>query len=371
VIALEPGPALPAPATPTAPGAPVCRVGGDKLAAPSRILMGQTVTVTLTLRADCPPPPDDRADVVLLLGDLSYGDGSEQRDREQTQALVMKRLVRGADPWRVRFAVFQEGHGPHAGLTSHRDTVLAAIDRVGQRWPYQEPADWASHFGFEKAVEHLATAGRPGARKLIVFGMRRQPPDYAFYLPQAAAARAAGVRVIVVNFDSPPHATLSALVAEPADLVDWREAATTDVLFTRVGGPETTGGVRDVVVDDELYRDVRLVPGSAAPAALERPGALAWHRARLPAAGLTLSYRILPQRAGRYPANARAVADYTDADGARRQFVFPAPELLVIAPTPTAGSPGERTPTPRPTATGEPRPVYLPLALRDECIRAC
>jgi hypothetical protein len=407
VLTLDVGPAPdPAPEPTAVPDVGICRLTGDKLAAPTRILLGETVTVTLRLSATCPPRPEDRVDLVLLMADLSYGTFHEPRDHELTQAQLLKRLVQGLDLARVRVAVMQEGSGLRLGLTSDRAAILAAIDGVGQRWPQQEPADRADYFGFAKAADHLAAAGRAGARRLIVAGLRRQPVDYPFYATSAASVRSQGARIVLLNFDSPVTDGLVAVAGDADSLVDWRDAATTDLLFRFIGAPvDLAGALSDVSIQDELGPDVDLVAGSSVPAATEQGRTLRWSLAGLSATPVELHLRVRPRRTGLLPTNTQAVADYTDLDGVRRRFVFPVPQVEVIAPTatptdtptatatftptatptltstPTATSTATptatatatptKTPTPTntptPTPTRTPAPAYLPLALKERC----
>ncbi len=389
VLALTLGPAVevPPPPPPAVPE-PLCTLVGDKTAAPGRVVLGAAVTVTLRLSATCPPRPEDRVDVALVLADLSYATGEEARDHELSQAEIARRLVRGLDLERVWVAVFQEGHGRRQGLSADEAEILAAIDSVGQRWPYQEPADYADHFGFDSAAEHLIAGGRPGVRKVILASLRRQPADYPFYETRAAAARARGVEVVVLNFESPLTEGLLRVAGGTGHVVDWRDAATADVLFGHVGVPTTVGDqVRDVVIADEMGPDVDYVPGSAIPVADVEGERLTWTADALTSEGITLTLRVLPRRPGVLPTNRQAVADYLDADGVRRRYVFPIPEVEVLAPTPTHTHTPTETPTPTdtatptytpsptptstytptPTPTFTPGPAYLPVIMRERC----
>jgi Mg-chelatase subunit ChlD len=401
VLVLDVGPVPDPTPEPTAvPDAGICHLSGDKVAEPKRILLGETVTVTLRLSATCPPRPEDRVDLVLLMADLSYGSFHAVRDQELTQAQVLKRLVQGLDLTRVRVAVMQEGHGLRLALSSDAAAILAAIDGVGQRWPQQEPPDRADYFGFAKAAAHLAEAGRPGAHPLIIAGFRRQVVDYPFYQASADQARGRGVRLVLLNFDSPVTGDLAAIAGGADRVVDWRDAATADVLFGYIGLPvELARELSGVAVTDELGPDVDLLPGSSAPPATEQTTTLRWPLAGLGGASVELRLRVRPDRTGLVPTNSQAVAEYTDLDGVRRNFVFPVPVVEVIAPTatptntatptmtstatptptdtptptPTATSTATATPTatstntPTPTATATPAPAYLPLSLKERC----
>ena len=304
-------------------------------------------------------------DLALVLADLSYASPGEARDHELSQAEIARRLVRGLDLARVRVAVFQEGHGRRLELSSDEDAILAAIDSVGQRWPYQEPADYADHFGFDKAALHLQADGRPGVPKVILAALRRQPADYPFYETSANATRALGVEVVLLNFESPRTSALVRVAGGANRLVDWRDAATADVLFEHIGAPTTWDDqVREVVIVDEVGPDVDFVPRSSFPEADVDGEILTWTAETLTSEGVTLTLRVVPRRPGIVPTNRRAVAEYRDADGVRRSFVFPIPEVEVLAPTPTPTHTPTSTSTPTHTATptNTSTPTFTPTA---------
>ncbi len=388
VMRLAIGPAgEPVAPTPT-PDEPVCRLTGTKIAHPGRIRLGETVTVTLHLAAECPPRPEDRVDLALLLADLSYGTGREERDHELAQLEIAQRLVRGLDTARVRVAVYQDGDGERMPLSDSQPAILAAIAGVGQRWPQQESGTGPDRFGFARAAEHLQSAGRPGVPKLIIAGFRRQPADYDFYLSSAERARQQAVKIVLLNFESPVTPGLVAIAGGAGNVVDWRIALTTEVLFRHVGSPTSIGDrVSDVLVVDQPGDEVEYVRASAVPSAAEGDGQLTWRTATLSESGLTWSLRVRPLRSGMVPTNRQAIAEYFDADGVRRSFVFPIPTVEVLPPTatptntatptatPTATATATATATPTatatatatPTATPTPRPAYLPVSLREHC----
>jgi Mg-chelatase subunit ChlD len=110
----------------------------------------------------------------------------------------------------------------------------------------------------------------------------------------------------------------------------------------------------DLELVDDMAADIDFVPRSARPRAREAGDRLTWGRSLIPASGITFTYAITPLRTGILPTNLRAVASYVDADGVRREYILPVPEIEVVAPTPS--------PTPAP-----PR-IYLPAAYRSACI---
>jgi uncharacterized protein YegL len=121
----------------------------------------------------------------------------------------------------------------------------------------------------------------------------------------------------------------------------------------------------NVVIDDRMGPLVEYVGGSARPYALAQPRRLRWGRSLLPSSGITLTYAVRPLEVGRVAVNSSAVADYTDADGHRRQFVFPVPELEVVQPTQTPATISTATPTVTPPPPR--RSIFLPATYLEAC----
>jgi len=363
VLVFEPsGPPLPPPATSTPAPTPAqanggpCRVAGDKTAAPREIWLGETVTVTLTLRRECPDVPRP-ADIVLII-DVS---GSMGGEKERAAAEAVKAFVEGIDlaqhrVGKVRFATT-------AAMIHPLSDDPGVVRRIPATYGSNGGTDIAA--GLSLADDHLRNAGRQGARHVMVL-ISDGGSDVDAAVRAGRRARTRGVIIFTVGIGGGANADLLQRVASswahvyltlrPSDLpAIYREIASL-----------VASGAGAGVVDDTLDPDVALVPGSFNVPPLTAFGAgLRWG---LPAdfgRPLTLTYQVRPLRTGIVPTNTEAWLDYVDLDGVVRRFVYPVPEVLVRAPTSTPTLSPTPTATPTATPTRVPAPIYLPIALSE------
>jgi Mg-chelatase subunit ChlD len=189
---------------------------------------------------------------------------------------------------------------------------------------------------------------------------------------------------------------------------DWWTAASPGYYFEGVRSSPFSAAIAKLVkqtmradlaavsVTDRWTPGVELVPGSAAPVpALAAPltRRLRWDIAAPITQALTLTYQVRPLAIGTHTF---AGGQLVITDSLQQTNVLPLPTgiLTVTGPcdpptptptpvppptyTPTATSPPEpptltptpprATPSPAPTATRAPRPVFLPLTLREHCV---
>ncbi len=362
-----------------------CLVTGSKWAEPKRVMVNDDVRVNLHVDIDCPFSPRPPLDVLVVLsGDsMNGGNGSEARNYYSAMLQAAERLAGALDLGRDRLAVYQWAYGQHASFTTDLSQIRSAVRRVGPYYDPLRPPDAESYVNLDWALRYLADQARPGADRVLV---QISKPSYmvSYNEPDLAErARRVGVRPPILIYRPwklrpresglPPEwaSRLLGMVADPADLLDLEDVLASDALLQRLGAPYQQSSVRDVELWDTVGPDVRLVPGSSQPLAQESSDTVIWRSAAMPVAGISVTLRIRPNRAGHLPTNKEAVAYFADPAGVRRRFVFPIPYIDVIAPTPT--STAIPTPTATPTATVTPtpapipQPVYLPLALKEGC----
>jgi len=346
-----PPPAEPGP-TPT-PSAYQCTVRGDKTAGPRQVVLGNTAGVTLTLHADCPTRSEATGADIVLVADTFHRAGMLPYFAVATTRALLGQL----DFALHRAGAIFELPGRDGGgatlrfpLSTDPAPILAHLDAPGREY-----GDGARLI--RDAIDMLATDARPEALQVIVAmidgGGRVDAVQQAL-----VAARNAGILVFVIVESNVPE--LADAVGSPERYLVNPSPSQLYTIYAhilRVAGISMAG---NLTIDDAMAPDIDLVPGSPRPAAVERDARLSWGRSLLPATGLTLTYRVRPTRIGILPVNSLAVARYTDFDGAERELVYPVPEIEVVLPT--------STPTPSATPTPEPVAIYLPIALKAQCL---
>jgi len=351
----------------------VCAVTGDKTASPSRVYLGGSVTVTLTLSGSCPAGPT-MADVMLVADPrITFGYTYELARGQE----ALEQAVLALDPptYRVGLATVVTGTSQVeivAPLGSSQPRLVQAIRGFGRRYDYatMNGPDTVWPDLVRTAADHLTAEVRHGAARVLLF--------VGGILPRTSMSSAADfvgqggiIKAVQLPEDHAP--SLSDRLPEPRDVVLGAHAGDVAEIARRVQLLLDAGSIRDVTVLDKLAPSMEYVLGSARPRASWDSGQLDWQLSDLSATPRAFTYQVTPLEVGIHPVNEVAEAHYTDADGSRRAFVFPMPMVEVLAPTPTPTTTQAPTPTlvptqePSATAVPVPQPLYLPLALREHC----
>lgn len=335
-----------------------CRLQVDKSAAPGRIMLGEEVTVTLSITGSC-TASEIKSDVVLVI-DRSR---SMLSDNKFTKArAAAKDFIAGSDPRLIQIGIvaFDDVAESVAFLSTDKAALQTAVDGI--------TPDTGTNLvdGLDEGRKMLASAGRRAdARPVIIFltdGRHsvNQPP--LTDLPRVVAdVRAAGILVYAIGLGNDiDEANLRLMASDPTKYYRAPTADQLQGIYQQLAGAiSATSLMKESFIIDELPADMTFVPGSGriegtSPAALaEDPTVspngrtLTWRfvEVRMPPPMLVLSYRVRPTQAGTRKTNVEARAEVTDGFAKRQSLVFPVPEVVVLAPV---------TPTPPPTATPPP-----------------
>jgi len=359
----------------------VCRVYGDKGAAPAQVPLGGDVDVTLELSGSC-GAIEVPAHVLLVV------------NTKRTDALdAARRITALADFSRHELGLL--GYYVNTNFkvrwTQDGSKIVAGLEQLNAGGGNESSESGALS---EALKQFNLLRGATGRKVVVLIG-----PDYCIKTerpdceeqqdaePDARALRDAGIAVVVVNGGA------DAAILASSDLDVWgifdqpglSRLASAVPVYQRVAQLLRPAAlIKTATVADVVPPQLDLVPGSLSPADGAWDPAtrtITWQLADAKA-GTKLTYKLRPNTTGRLATNVEAHADYTDGWDGSGRITFPVPEVEVLAPptpTPTAtftptSTPTPTatfTPTPTPTATATatatpvPGPIYLPVLFRN------
>lgn len=309
----------------------VCTVAGDKVASPAKVLLGETVQIQLTLDPDCPPAVLREADIVLVVDEsLSMND-----DNKLGSAKIAARgFVEATDLGLHRIGVV--GFGAQAspspiGLSQDETAILGAISalRIKPGTNISAAIDAATVMLEDRRVTALP----------VVILMSDGSPNSPSPDPRTAALTSAnfakldGVEIYTIGLGRDADASLmEALASSPDQYYFAPDGADLTQIYEDIAVVVGAAALTDLTLEDDLHANVDLVGGSDTPSAVVSGKRLTWESAAVSSDGMTWTYVVTPNKAGKYPTNDRAVATFTNADGSPDEFVFPQPEIEVVDP---------------------------------------
>jgi len=357
-----PRPAAPPPTPGPTPAPEACLLTGTKTVQPAVTTMGEAVRVELSAHMTCPGAPRPAGmDLVVAIDRL--GEAERRFGNIYPVAHDVAAILAMLSPAADRVSLVVDAV-PVLTQTARAADVLDALAALPPPPIESEAPSLAQTLAAAEASS--VAAGRPAAVPIVL--LMSLYPDHTMLTAPEAVVAAERLRDQGIGLLATAHAPRGSL--DPPDVLRLLTALTgrADRAWVRPMSFQLAGigralhglvnsGVRSgVTIEDALGDAVRLVPGSALPAASVGSGGrmLTWFRPVLPADGITLTYLVYPQAPGRHAANRYAEARYRDAEGVERTFVFPIPYIEVVTPTPTV--------TPEPTPTPQRERVYLPVA---------
>lgn len=354
-----------------------CVVTHRKTASPDVVLLGEDVTVTLSVQAQCPPSVG-ALHVVLVLDASGSMAGSPSLAMKQAAARFVRQLQMPTHPIRqVGVVEYNEEARRLSSLTNDESRVIGAINRVS--------ADGGTRIdlGILEGLRVLSQ-GRSGINRdeltevIIVLADGGNNAGCQPILAAARQAKSQGVLLVAICFGSACDEQCMRQVASgPRYYFRADNAGQLVAVFDRIA-VLLVGDVADHLTVTDTWGDrFAYVAGSANPAP-ESPVTpttwLRWVTAGVPPAGATHTLRLRPLRPGTQPANEEAQGVYRDAAGRPITFTFRLPSLTVLDPTVPTATPSTPPPatatadvtvtaTPAHTATptDEPPPEHLIL----------
>jgi Mg-chelatase subunit ChlD len=321
----EPAPAEPSPP----PDTKACLASPDKWAQPRSIMLGETVSVGLSVNGRCPGAYDPVQVVVLLDNSRSMNFNDAIGRARDAMAQVLGAL--DPEAAEVGLVTFEDGASLVSPLS--RDIASVAALAVSQEaW-----GDTRLAPGIELAHQELVSQrGDPEARKIILIvsdGVFKDQP-----LAAAEAAREDGIELYAIvlpttEFNQLHLLQLEGILGDPSHVFMDPDPADLDGL---VGGmtryrPEP-GLFESIAIEDVVPANMRYIEGSARPLAEWDPvqRTITWRFGAIDAdQPIGLSYELEPLEVGTWPTNVEATARYRDALANDGRLVFPIPEVVV------------------------------------------
>ncbi len=342
----------PAPAEPPRPGG--CLPSAAKGAVPSRVRLGDQIQVRLSFSGQCPRVPLHHDIVIVLDTSRSM---TWQAALERAKAALVAIIERlDLSVGRVGVVTFSDDAAVLAPLTGGLEGVRSRLVSLGAT------GDTNLARGIDLATRELTSwrANFAGARSILIVtdGQYHDDP-----LPAVASARAQGIGLFVLVYPNSltgdklrSHLEAAFGTDTPVYYNLTPEEAPSLVNQLRRWN-ESPGLFQQVEIGDELPANMRLVPDSARPPAIQDGPILRWSFGPLAASeSISIAYSVEPLEVGVHPTNRRAWSSYRDILGYEGEVAFPVPMVEVVPPstataTPAPSATSTVTVTPAPSAT--------------------
>ncbi len=358
----RPPTATPAPPDPPLTGAS-CRMVGGKTLAPAAVERCGTTQVTLRLDAQCPPEAVVGADVAVIMDHSLSMDQGARPKRIDFARDAARHFVGGLDFRFHQAAVitFSDEATVAQPLTTDRAAVLAALD------PFQPRSGTHIEAAIRLAMDHLTRHGRPNALPLLVLltdgapTLPAAPEANVAALVAAERARSRRAYVVTIGLGTTIDSRLMAAIASsPDDFYYAPDPGDLDKIYDTILRVIGRLGVTDLTIEDTPRTGfTAYVDGSGQPPPLRVHDSLTWNRPALPPGGLAFTYTLQAVGAPGLGPSGAAQVRYTDADGTRRTWQLPEPDLALSLPPAT---PGGTLATPAATPPPSPAPPVVPAS---------
>jgi uncharacterized protein YegL len=366
LAALTPTRAASPPGWVATPETSPCRPASNAIVEPSVALFGETVDITLTVKAVCPP---ERVPLHLVLT-LDASDsiaGPAERQMKQAAAALVRGLDMG-EYAEVRTAVveFNDDARRLCLLTDDEERVINAIARVGPDRPFHrsvrdDAPDGNTRIDLGITEAHrVLSQGRRGSsyyeRTEVLFVMSdgHSDTECGEVVQAAHKAKQQGVLVIAVCLGTDcDERCMRNVASAPRYYFRAENAGHLTSIFHQIRERLINIDLRRLVVEETLSPTMAYVPGSAAPPPAEHSpdgGWMKWVTDYVPREGVTYTLKAKPLRVGNMPVNQVATGKLIDHRGRERTWTFDVPWVAVLAPSPVQ----------IPLVTPDPQPTIIP-----------
>ncbi len=344
VLAFAPGPGGNSTPVPTpAPGR--CRVQADQSLDPPTAIVGQPVTVTLTLQGRCSGDP--------IPADLMLGLSFAQERPQETGPLAdaVQGMMDGLDMSRHRLGLALDN--PNPIIASQLSSPTSPAVPILQNVAFPEAGHPAALL--ELVQNELASRGRTTALPgVVLLTDGTTEPIALFHAARSLQARGAWVHILAYGglSDTP----LLRLAASPNSYQVVPNAAALPSALTDIGGRLNRVTARKVTLRNLLASPLRFE--SSTLEAFRIAGGVGWYLPALTDEPVQIQFQVTATSLGVFPVTVVSSLEYTDERGLVNTISVSPAILRVGTPTPTLTPTRTLTPTETPRWT----PTLTPTA---------
>lgn len=346
--------------TPT-PTPDPCIIAANHSAAPDQLDLGEIVTVTLHLTAECPPPPPPPMHIVLVIDPSAAMAGPLMRDLRDVATKLVDKLNLIDNP-NIKLAVVEvqskasrlpstedEEHARTlVHLTNTELRVKNAIKRV------QAQGQTRTDLGIKTGLQTLLRgrmslpAGSPQYinELMIVFSDGNNSTGCNDILNSARQVKSHGVILLAVCVgDDCDTQCLRQAASSSRYFFGLDDASRLNAVFDRIRKDIIRISLRQATITDLLPPSAEFLPGSEEPGAYVsvRPEGtrLSWTTPPYWWDSITVTYLARPLAAGRQPISLGATAEFRDtADQVHKvRFQIPFVDVQAASSPPTSTPP--------------------------------
>lgn len=288
------------------------------------------VTLSFTPQTSAICPAVRRAATVILLLDKSQS----MRDNDAFEAALgaAARFVEEVDLTTTRVGVVFFDDQPFIAQppTQDQQTLLQSLSG-------QTPVGTTNMAeALEVAQEMLDAVSGTAAAPLIILLTDGDANDPELALDIGRELGDAGIRIITIGTGLSDDRYLRELASVPADFYQANASPDLETIYNNLANELNNAAVFDVVLNEQLHEDTRLLPDSADPAAAINGNALTWEMASVTGEGTDFLYRVESGGMGlRHINAAAATVSYTDCiAGPLTASLGEGPQILVLPSLP-------------------------------------
>lgn len=392
LLALSGGEAEASPAA-QGQGESACIAVRDKFANPGVILLGETVDVTLTVTALC-AGEQFPLHIVLVLDASGSMAGEPTREMKKAARELIKRLdIRNNPSTKVGVVSFNSTANVLCQLTDSTSRASSCVNRVGASGGTSISQGIIA--GIKVFNQGRRDVPDPDSLREVMVVLSDGADNAGCGPVQRAAGQASGAGILVVTVcvgDGCDVQCMRSVASSPRYFFEARQASQLGAVFEQIRKQIQNVILKQMTVIDTLPDNMEYVEGSGQPEPNDfgtNNDQLTWRTSFVPKEGVTYTFKLRPREVGYHRTNNGAYGEFRDNKNRTGSFDFLDPYVLVLKPeslqtptmpptptptntptnTPTTGPTLTPTPTPTNTPTPKPGPIYLPITLRERCVK--